>query len=57
MERKRKVVKVHFSFDQFSMLALCGTKTRVGNVTSNSKEVTCGNCKKKLIVKRKIQYG
>ena len=44
MERKRKVVKTHFSFDQFTMQSLCGCKTRIGNVTSNFKEVTCGNC-------------
>ena len=44
MARKRKEVKVHFSFDQFTCLSLCGTKTRVGNVTSNFKEVTCCNC-------------
>jgi hypothetical protein len=48
MKRQRIVVKTHFTLDHFTKQSFCGTKTRVGNVTSNYKEVTCGNCLRKL---------
>ena len=44
MARKRKEVKVHFSVDTLTHSSICGLKTRIGNVTSNFKEVTCCNC-------------
>lgn len=52
MGRQRKVVKTHFSYDQFTRMTLCGAKGR--NITSKSKEVTCGNCLRKLNKSRRL---
>jgi len=46
MERKRKIVKVHYYSWGNSERGLCGIKVRDG--TNLTREVTCGNCLKKL---------
>ena len=52
MERKRKIVKVHYSFALEPDVGICGIRTRKINFTNLIKEVTCGNCLK-VIFKRK----
>lgn len=52
MERKRKIVKVHYSLTLEPDVGMCGIKTRKINSTNLIKEVTCGNCLKRIF-KRK----
>ena len=48
MERKRKLVKTHYCYWDKPEVGLCGLKVRDTNRALVVKEVTCGNCLKKL---------